>query len=889
MSCTLCGLECGAAAFCCAGCENVYAILRESGVIASGQSFRDTGLFRESLRLGLIANPSEAPPGGAGGDTRDQPSPTPTGTEARDQPSPTPAGTDARDQPSPAPTGTDTRDQPSPTPAGAEARYQPSPAGAETRERASRVPPPPGAENRERVSHAPPPIPVGAETRERVFHIAGMWCTSCGWLIEHALARTRGVRSAEVLFASDLLKVRYCPQYLPPERIVECVNRLGYRASESTGAAGAADSERKDLLLRTGIAAFLSMNAMMFSLVVYASYFERITGFGRYIPFVLMALATPSVFYCAAPILRIAWSGARMGVLRMESLLAMGILTTYGYSVVLAFSGSTRVYFDTACAIVTLVLTGKTIERGAKEKTARAIAMLYRLMPNKARLLVEGRERFVSLEALRPGALFRVKSGERIPADGVVVEGRSHADESVLTGESAPRPKGPGDAVICGSVNTGGVLEIAATRVGADSTLAQIVRTVEQAAASRTQVERAVDRAARIFVPVVLGLAALTFAGWDWRTGKPADALMHGIAVLVIACPCALGIATPLALTAAVAAASRRGILVSDTRVLETIRKVDMVVLDKTGTATEGEFALLETVGDASRMTELAALEACSEHPLAKAITRGHTRPHRNATDVTIHAGMGISGVVGGVRYFVGNRRLVEDVGRTDAPVGLPTLRARQRDQGVGVRSGPGPGGPPYERTSTYFGWDGAVQGEMIFGDRVRPDAAQLCANLRKRGVRTMLLSGDASAATEATAAAIGADRWTAEATPARKVAIIRELQRRGDVVAMIGDGVNDAPSLAQADLGIAMGSGADIAMMAAPLVLMGASLGGVIETLDLARRTFRIVRQNLFWAFAYNVAGMTLAAAGVLNPILAAGAMVLSSLSVIGNSRRLA
>ena len=800
MSCTLCGLECGTAAFCCAGCENVYAILRESGAIASGQNFRETDLFRESLRLGLIANPSEAPQ----------------------------------------------------------------------------------------------PIPDGAETRERVFHVAGMWCTSCGWLIEHALARLRGVRSAEVLFASDLLKVRYCPQYLPPERIVERVNTLGYRASESPGPAGAADSERKDLLLRTGIAAFLSMNAMMFSLVVYASYFERITGFGRYIPFVLMALATPSVFYCAAPILRIAWNGARMGVLRMESLLAMGILTTYGYSVVLTFSGSTRVYFDTACAIVTLVLTGKTIERGAKEKTARAITMLYRLMPNKARLMVEGRERFVSLEALRPGAVFRVKSGERIPADGVVVEGRSHADESVLTGESAPRPKAPGDAVICGSVNTGGVLEVAATRVGADSTLAQIVRTVEQAAASRTQVERAVDRAARIFVPAVLALAALTFAGWDWRTGKPADALMHGIAVLVIACPCALGIATPLALTAAVAAASRRGILVSDTRVLETIRKVDMVVLDKTGTATEGEFALLETVGGASRMAELAALETCSEHPLAKAITRCHAPSARKASDVTIHPGMGISGVVGGVRYFVGNRRLVEnvvqDVGRTpwsapDPLVPLPTLRTRQRDEGVPR----GPGGPPHERTSTYFGWDGAVQGEMIFGDRIRPDAAQLCANLRKRGVRTMLLSGDSSAATEATAAAVGADAWTAEATPARKVAIIRELQQRGDVVAMIGDGVNDAPSLAQANLGIALGSGADIAMMAAPLVLMGASLGGVIETLDLARRTFRIVRQNLFWAFAYNVAGMTLAAAGVLNPILAAGAMVLSSLSVIGNSRRLA
>jgi heavy metal translocating P-type ATPase len=771
MNCTLCGLESGAAAFCCAGCENVYAILLESGVVASGQNFRDTELFQQSLRLGLISQRATAPPA----------------------------------------------------------------------------------------------IPEGAETREAVFHLAGMWCTSCGWLIEHALQGTRGVQSAEVLFASDLLKVRYCPQYLPPERIVERVNSLGYRASEYAGpGSGAADGERKDLLLRTGIAAFLSMNAMMFSLVVYASYFERITGFGRYIPFVLMALATPSVFYCAAPILRLAWAGARMGVLRMESLLAMGILTTYGYSVVLAFSGSTHVYFDTACAIVALVLAGKMIERGAKERTARALTLLYRLMPQKARLVVEGRDRFVSIEALRPGTVFRVKSGERIPADGVVVEGRSHADESVLTGESAPQPKAPGDAVVCGSVNTGGVLEIRATRVGADSTLAQIVRTVEQTAASRTHVERAVDRTARLFVPAVLLLAALTFAGWQWRTGKPADALMHAIAVLVIACPCALGVATPLALTAAVAAASRRGVLVRDTRVLETIRQVDVVVMDKTGTATTGEFALLDTTGDTSRMAELAAVEACSEHPLAKAVAQGHARSGLKASGITLHPGMGISGQVEGVTYFVGNRALAQVL--------------------AGTCNGATAAG-----TVAYFGWDGAVRGAMTFGDRIRPDAAALCTHLRQRGVRTLLLSGDSAAATESTAAAIGADAWTAEATPARKAEIIRQLRQGGEVVAMIGDGVNDAPSLAQADLGIALGSGADIAMQAAPLVLMGNSLGGVIATLDLARRTFRIVRQNLFWAFVYNAIGMALAVTGVLNPILAAAAMVLSSLSVIANSRRLA
>ena len=467
-----------------------------------------------------------------------------------------------------------------------------------------------------------------------------------------------------------------------------------------------------------------------------------------------------------------------------------------------------------------------------------------------------------------PGAVFRVKPGERIPADGVVVEGRSHADESVLTGESAPRPKAPGDAVVCGSINTGNVLEIRATLVGADE---HAGADRAQGGAGRRQPHahraRGGPRVAAVHPRRACLLAVLTFAGWQWRTGNPAEALLHAIAVLVIACPCALGIATPLALTAAVAAASRRGILVSDTRVLETIRQVDVVVLDKTGTVTTGDFTLLETIGDTSRMAELAAIESCSEHPIARAIVAQMGRASMPATNVRTHKGQGITGTIAGTEYFLGNRRLVESVvGRVDA---LPAI-------------------PCESRTTIYYGWDSAVRGAMAFGDRIRPEAAALCAGLRQRGIRTVLLSGDTRSITEATAAAIGADDWIGEATPEQKVETIRNLQRSGKRVAMAGDGVNDAPSLAQADLGIAIGGGADLAIQAAPLVLMNGSLGGVIETLDLARRTFRIVRQNLFWAFAYNAAGITLAMTGILSPIMAAGAMVLSSLSVIGNSRRL-
>ena len=445
--------------------------------------------------------------------------------------------------------------------------------------------------------------------------------------------------------------------------------------------------------------------------------------------------------------------------------------------------------------------------------------------------------------------------------------GRSHADESVLTGESAPRPKAPGDPVICGSINTGNVLEIRATLVGADSTLAQIVRKVEQAALSRTRIEHAVDRASRVFIPAVLLLSVLTFAGWQWRTGNPAEALMHAIAVLVIACPCALGIATPLALTAAVAAASRRGILVSDTRVLETIRQVDVVVLDKTGTVTTGDFTLLETAGDTTRMAELAAIESCSEHPIARAIAGGESLS-LPATNVRTHKGQGITRRHCRHRIFSGK----------------PTpRREHDRPPGRPPRDSPPNPGPSFTTAGTppsAAPWPSATAS----APRLRRFAPP-CASAASAPCSSPATPAPSPNPRPARSAPT---TGSAKPRPEQKVETIRNLQQSGKCVAMAGDGVNDAPSLAQADLGIAIGGGADLAIQAAPLVLMNGSLGAVIETLDLARRTFRIVRQNLFWAFAYNAAGITLAMTGILSPIMAAGAMVLSSLSVIGNSRRL-
>jgi heavy metal translocating P-type ATPase len=630
------------------------------------------------------------------------------------------------------------------------------------------------------------------------------------------------------------------------------------------------------------------MNVMVLSLVIYASYWEAISDTARRtVPFVLMALTTPALFYCAWPILRSALIGLRSFTLRMEALLALGISAAYVYSAAQAVLGGKHLYFDTACAIITFVLLGKLLERGAKERTQRAISLLYRMMPNKARLIRNGHEHFVAVAALEPGMTFLVKDGERIPADGVVVAGASHVDESVLTGESAPRPREAGDEVIGGSLNSGGVLEVQATKVAGAGALSQMIRTVEAAMGSRSNIERVVDRVSRMFVPAVIVVAAVTVSV-GLAFGVPvSEALLRGIAVLVIACPCALGIATPLALTGAVSAASRRGILVSDNRVLETIQDVDVVVLDKTGTVTCGDFTVLEVVacpvfamaqgpyGVAGQelLSAVASLEMYSEHPLGRAIV-WHARELNlalsPAVDVEIRKGMGIIGVVDGRRIVAGNRRMMADL--------RPNLDIDARASEWEMQG----------HTVAFVGWDGDVTGAVALGDRVRPEAAKLVSELKNRGIQTTLISGDAPATTAAMASAIGVDSFRAGVLPEGKLEAIRALQATGKTVAMVGDGVNDAPALAMANLGIALGSGADLAMQAAPIVLMTPALDRVLDVFELSQATLRVVRQNLFWAFFYNAVGITLAMTGILTPILAAGAMVLSSVSVIGNSRRL-
>jgi len=644
---------------------------------------------------------------------------------------------------------------------------------------------------------------------------------------------------------------------------------------------------------------------------LYAGYFEQIAGsVRRGLPFVLMALATPVVFYCGQPILRLAWRGLLNGTIRMEALLAIGILTAYGYSVVQSLRGEIHLYFDTATVIVTLVLAGKLIEHGAKEKASRWVAELHHMMPNKARLWHHGAERFVSVDALAPGHIFVVKAGERIPADGVVVSGESHTDESLITGESLPVWKKQHESVVAGSISLDGVLHVEASKSASDSTLANIISLVEQALSGRSDLERTVDRVSRIFVPCVILVALATFLSlWISGGASLTTALMRAVTVLVIACPCALGLATPLAIVAAIGVASRRGILVRDSRVLEMLRKVDTVLLDKTGTVTDGKFSLQELipcqqkpreavfagVGHAmarfgalseksgpvaeSRMESLAllaGLEQYSEHPLGSAVMDFARRERANIPEakfIEIQKGRGIRGVVRGKHVFAGNRRMARELG-----VGLEGSLdelAREREQ--------------EGKTVCFVGWDSRLQALAVFGDTVKPEAAELTAELGRNGVAVWLVSGDARATTRFVAQSLGIESYESELVPEDKVEIVRRLQKNGNIVAMVGDGINDAPALAQANLGIAMGSGTDIAMKAASVVLMRGGPRKVLEVFDIAQRSMRVVHQNLFWAFFYNVLGISLAVTGVLNPIIAGLAMLFSSATVVGNTLRLA
>ncbi len=717
---------------------------------------------------------------------------------------------------------------------------------------------------------------MAAETGERelVLDIEGMTCASCVTKVEHALGGVRGVGEASVNLATRTATVRTTDGALEP--LMDAVRGVGYLARPHDRDRSPSEEVRA-FRQRLVVAVPLTVAVLALTFVV-----PDAPGAMWW----AWALATPVQFYAGWPFLRHAARAARHGTTTMDTLVAIGSLAAYGYSAwavlesartdAMTMDGSAVAhYFDTGAVIVTLILVGKFLEARARMTAGDASRVLLERAAKEATVLdAEGRERTVPIEDLLPGMKVLVRPGQKIPADGVVKEGSSWVDLSLLTGESVPVDVSAGDEVVGAAINGHGRLVVFVTKVGANTKLSEIVRLLQAAQGSKAPVQRLADRISSVFVPIVIAIAAATFVGWQVMTSQgPGAALLHAVAVLLIACPCALGLATPAAIMAGTGRAAEIGVLFKGGALFEIARAADVVLLDKTGTVTEGEMTLAAVVPanglDEDGVLALAAsAEAGSEHPIGRAVVeaardRGIAVPE--ATDHRVQPGAGAVAFLDGDEVRVGR------------PEGLPDALERHATT-LAARG-----------LTPFAVWrDGIPFGLVAVADRVKPEAGETIERLHALGLEVAMVTGDRRATAESVAAGVGIDRVAAEVFPEGKVDEIRRLQNVGNTVVFVGDGLNDAPALAAADVGIAMGTGTDVALAAADVSLLGGSLSSVADALELARRTFRIIAQNLFWAFAYNVVMIPLAVFGVLSPMWAAAAMALSSVTVVANALRL-
>ncbi|WP_329792054.1 heavy metal translocating P-type ATPase [Lentzea sp. DG1S-22] len=726
--------------------------------------------------------------------------------------------------------------------------------------------------------------------------IGGMTCASCAARIERKLNKLDGVR-ASVNYATEKARVSF-PESFTAEELVKVVENTGYtaelpappRAAESTEEAQEDPTRTLRQRLITSIVLTVPVIALAMIPALQFTHWQWLS----------LTLAAPVVVWAAWPFHKAAWTNARHGAATMDTLISIGVAAAFLWSLYALFlgtagtpgmthafeltvqrmSGAGNIYLEVAAGVTTFILAGRYFEARSKRRAGAALRALLELGAKEVAVLRDGREQRIGVDDLRVGDRFVVRPGEKVATDGVIVEGSSAIDASMLTGESVPVEVRTGDTVVGATVNAGGRLVVRATRIGADTQLAQMAKLVEDAQSGKAEIQRLADRVSAVFVPIVIALAVGTLAFWLGAGSGASAAFTAAVAVLIIACPCALGLATPTALLVGTGRGAQLGILIKGPEVLESTRRVDTVVLDKTGTVTSGQMSLVEVhaadgvTGD--EVLRLAgALEHASEHPIAKAIATGATDRVGDlpaVEDFRNLEGLGVQGVVDEHAVLVGRERLLQEwsVGLSEE---LTAAKEEAEDKG---------------RTAVVVAWDGEARGVLVVADTVKPTSAEAIAGLRGLGLRPVLLTGDNEAVARAVAAEVGIDEVIAEVLPEDKVDVVKRLQSEGRVVAMVGDGVNDAAALAQADLGLAMGTGTDVAIEASDLTLVRGDLRAAVDAIRLSRRTFSTIKGNLFWAFAYNVAALPLAALGLLNPMIAGAAMAFSSAFVVGNSLRL-